>query len=699
MRKNIFLLPVAVLSLLIALPAIAAEVKNKQSSVNQEPQSIIPNSLSEFPLPATQAKLLTEVTTSKNVGQESTGEKVSNNTNQDSNDGDIILNVVGEKDTLPQSTPTYIIEKEEIKKQGARSAAEVLKGLPGFAINDAGFAADIHTGTYYRGQSINQSVFLLNGRPIGSNINTYHGNTDLNTIPVESIERVEFYSGTASTLYGSQAFGGIVNIITKQGQEKPKVNAEIQYGSYGQANYRASYGGTTGKTKFNLSFEDSKADNNYPVPVGAANRGPDGRLFNGDVATTNYVGSVSHDIDQNNTVSLNAYKISSRKGLIYFGFPLQKDRLDHDTLNIALGWKTNLGGNKDSVLNTTIAFNQDYFNTYGPSGNFNRTGTLDSKALSARVEHQWQVDKKHFLRWGLDAKNNQLDGNTLSTLPTRVQFNGTQNKDRLEAALFALDTWQLSDKVQLDLGLRQNLDSEFGNYLNPSFGVNYAYNPDINVRGSWASVQRNPGLDQLYVYDTVHGWAPNPDLKPETGSSWTAGVDAKLARNLNGQLTLFGSSLDNRLSVASGKWANVGLVNTNGLEAGVRWQFAPQWSSFLNYTYTDARIESGAEKGRQLALIPYSVAQMGVGYEQNGWEVNLIASYNGGTRRAFFNNGTTATDFSPSWLNLDLGAKVPIAKNVGLTFFLENLADVSYEKVNRIYQPGLTYRIGITSTF
>lgn len=136
--------------------------------------------------------------------------------NEDEQDADIKVKVTAEREPFSQtSSPEYVIEREEIQQQGDKSLAEVLRNLPGFAINNAGFGADIHTGTYYRGSSINQSVFLLNGRPINTNINTYHGGTDLNSIPVESIEKVELSSGTSSTLYGSEAFGGVVNITTK----------------------------------------------------------------------------------------------------------------------------------------------------------------------------------------------------------------------------------------------------------------------------------------------------------------------------------------------------------------------------------------------------------------------------------------------------------------------------------------------------
>lgn len=617
-------------------------------------------------------------------------------------DDEILIEVEGARDIFPAtSTPIYEITEEEIQKQRPNSLAEVLRSLPGFAINDVGFGADIHTGTFYRGSSINQSVFLLNGRPINTNINTYHGNIDLNSIPVDAIERVELSSGTSSTLYGSEAFGGVVNIITKQGSEIPRFNGLAEFGSYDRSNYRASYGGTFGSLKLNFGYEEFSADNRYPVPEGAANRDAEGLLFNGDTATSNYYGSAVLDLDARNTLSLDAYKVSSSRGLLYFGFPLQRDRLDHDVLNIGLSWRSLLSGSEDSILRTTLSYNQDYFNTYGPTQNiFYRQGTLDSQTIAARVEHEWQFNPTNNLRWGLDLRNRYLNGDVLSTAPDRIAFNETEYRERFEGALFALNTWSINDTLQTELGLRQNFTSEYGSYLNPSVGLRWAASPSIALRGSWVSVQRNPGLDQLYVYDTVHNWLPNPDLEPETGSSWTAGVDVRLAANLTGQFTYFGSSLSDRLGIQFGRWANVGLVNTNGLEAALRWQITPQWSTFLNYTYTDARIASGIEQGLQLGFVPYSVAQLGIGYQSGGWQVNLFASYFSGARRAFFNNpGESNTDFSPSWLNLDLGAQIPLFSNLALTLFVENLADVAYEKSNRIYHPGRTYRIGITSNF
>ena len=214
-----------------------------------------------------------------------------------SDEPSIEIDVEAEREIPQTSSPVYEVTEEDIEKQKPNSLAELLRNLPGFAINDAGFGADIHTGTYYRGSSINQSVYLLNGRPINSNVNTYHGATDLNSIPVESIERVELSSGTSSTLYGSEAFGGVVNIITKQGTEIPRLNGLVEYGSYDQSNYRASYGGAAGSLRYSLGYEEYSADNRYRVPEGAANRDAEGRLFNGDTATSNYFGSLGFDLE------------------------------------------------------------------------------------------------------------------------------------------------------------------------------------------------------------------------------------------------------------------------------------------------------------------------------------------------------------------------------------------------------------------
>jgi len=621
---------------------------------------------------------------------------------------EIQLEVTGKKPAFaPSSAPVYIVPKEEIQKQNPSTAAELLRSLPGFAINDYGFGADIHTGTFLRGFSINQSTFQINGRSFGSNVSTYHGGTDLNSIPVDAIERVELTGGTSATLYGSEAFGGVINLVTKKDPQPLKATTGIELGSYGYQRYRIGYGGTLDGVNFRLGYERFSVDNNYPVPIGAANRNPaDGKLFNGDSRIDNFYGSVEAPIDARNSFSIDAYKTASRRGLLYFGFPLQRDRLDHDLFNIGATLTSKLGNGDDSILKTTIAFNQDFFNTYGSTGAIAfRSGALDSRALSGRVEHQWQLAANNKLTWGFDIKTDSIRGDVLSSLPALVPFNGTVNRDRSLVALFALNALKITDDFQLELGLRQNFTSDYGSYLNPTIGTRWNITSNLAFRNSFAVLQRNPGLDQLFVFDTVHNWQPNPNLIPERGVAYTAGFDLNVTDSVLAQSTYFGSSLNDRLAIIAGRWENVGQVGTNGIEAGVKWKISPEFSSFFNYTYTDAKVNSSrtaSEVGLQLATVPYSVGKLGVSYDSNGWQANLFFNYYSGSRRAVFAQNTLgqrATDFSPAYLSLDFNAKVPLYKNVALTLSLENLANNSYEKTNRIYQPGLTYRVGLQASF
>ena len=623
---------------------------------------------------------------------------------EDSDEPEEEITVTGKSQKINSSTtPTYIVPKSEIEQLNPSTAAELLRNLPGFAINDFGFGADIHTGTFLRGFSINQSTFQVNGRSFGSNVSTYHGGTDLNSIPVDAIERVELTSGTSATLYGSEAFGGTINLVTKKEPQPLKATAGIELGSYGYQRYRLGYGGTVDGVNLRLGYERFSTDNNYPVPAGAANRGSDGRLFNGDSRVDNFYGSVDVPVNDRNSLSVDAYKTASRRGLLYFGFPLQRDRLDHDLLNIGTTLTTKLGDGNDSILKSTISFNQDFFNTYGPSAAFFRSGSLDSKALSGRLENQWQVSPNYKLTSGLDIVSSSIRGDVLSNNPALISFNGIVNRDRFSLALFALNTFQLDPNFQLELGLRQNLTSEFGSYLNPTVGTSWKITPDLTFRNSFAVLQRNPGLDQLYVFDTVHTWRSNPNLVPEKGVAYTAGIDWRVSDQFLAQLSYFGSNLSDRLGIIARRWENVGQVNTNGIEAALKLQITPEFSSFLNYTYTDAKIASSkiaSEVGLQLATIPYSVAKLGVSYASNGWQANLFFNYYSGSRRAIFpDRGINTTDFSPSYLSLDLNSKIPLASNLALTINLENLTDRSYEKSNRIFQPGLTYRIGLQASF
>jgi hypothetical protein len=176
MNKSCFFLPVSLLSLLVVVPVVAADNQNNKNAVNSD----IP-SLNEIELPTTNAELLTQQPAVNEVKQEPTPEPDLNPTN----DPDISIETIGEKDILPESTPTYVIEKAEIQKQGATSVADVLKKMPGFAINDVEITVGVVNTVTQLATDINAlAVTKLDGTAKGGVV---IGISDQMKIPVKYI--------------------------------------------------------------------------------------------------------------------------------------------------------------------------------------------------------------------------------------------------------------------------------------------------------------------------------------------------------------------------------------------------------------------------------------------------------------------------------------------------------------------------------
>ncbi len=612
---------------------------------------------------------------------------------------------------LPKSAPTHHIDQADIQRQGFKNVADVLRSLPGFAVNDNGFGADNQTGIYYRGVSGNQLIILLNGRQIGTNFNV-----DLNSILTNSIEKIELFSDASSILYGSEAFGGLVSITTKTYQGKPEVNLSADVGSFGQSNYRASYADGNDKLNYRIGVENYRTDNNYKVPVRDANSDPGtDKLSNADNDTTNYTASILAELNPRTQLELDATVTNSRRGLVYFDFPLKGDRLNYDAVSVGIKTRTQLATDQSSILNTSLGYSQDHLETTSPSANSG--GILDTKALTARVDHNWRTSPSNTLRSGIETQIRQLNSSTNSNDPLLRQsdilangneFNGTQNRDVFNTAIFALDTLKQTDKLEIDLGLRQNINSQFGSYLNPSVSSRWQISPKIALHASATGAQKNPGLDQLYTFDTARNRLPNSNLKPETGAAWNTGLDLALSDSSVAKISYFGSSIDDRIATqpitqSTTQWSNVGKVDTHGLEISFKQKLSPQLSAFANYTYTDTKIQSGPDRGLQLGLVPYSVAQAGIGYVNQGWELNLLTNYNAGIRRVFLSRvdegQTNFTEAVPAFFNLDISGRIPLSANTSLNLYIENLADVQYERINRIYSPGLTFRAGVSTNF
>ncbi|MFM9156782.1 MAG: TonB-dependent receptor, partial [Dolichospermum sp.] len=187
-------------------------------------------------------------------------------------EADIEINIIGEllnepvfspfrqEGTVKDSTrPIYVITGEEMEAQGARTVREALKFLPGI-LGDGTVGTEVNalSGQFIRGSNTGQVLILLDGRPIN---NAGSGGFDLSEFTTNNIQRVEVLPGGGSTLYGSDAIGGVINIITRRPTEKITTEAKVNFGAYGLNQQSIQNSGKKGDISWVVGYNRTQAEN------------------------------------------------------------------------------------------------------------------------------------------------------------------------------------------------------------------------------------------------------------------------------------------------------------------------------------------------------------------------------------------------------------------------------------------------------
>ena len=229
-------------------------------------------------------------------------------------EADIELTVIGEILDQPVFTPfrregkvrdatrpVYVINREEIEAQGARTVKEALRFVPGILPDGtAGTEIGSRSSQFIRGSNTAQVLILLNGRPINE---LGSGGFDLSEITTDIVERVEVLPGGGSTLYGSDAIGGTINIITRRPTEDITTKAQIRFGSYDLNEQSIQTSGKQGNISWLLGYNRTRANNNFDYSIPEV--GFDGTRENADVLYNNLNLQVNAELNERQSLSFN----------------------------------------------------------------------------------------------------------------------------------------------------------------------------------------------------------------------------------------------------------------------------------------------------------------------------------------------------------------------------------------------------------
>ncbi len=481
---------------------------------------------------------------------------------------------------------TLLITRREIEDTGARDLADLLESQPGVEIiRDGSFGA----GLRLQGLQGQHVLVLIDGQRMNGRT---RGNVDLSRISTDRIASVEVVRGASSSLYGSEAMGGVINITTRRGGGKPlEASAQLRGDSANGYEVRGSSAIASESSSLRvgaglLRSEPFQLDDALPSTSGSARSDWDldvrgDHAFN---STLRIVGNVGWMSAERAGVDLGA------GGAIFD----RRDRTESLSLRLAPGITLGDEHSLEFAFHFTDLKNQLLQD---------QRGSRAMDQLQIQGEQLWEASAVHAVRLGDHHITSGVE--ILYEHLESPRLNSGEG-ERFRPAVFVQDDWQLSDEplVALTPGLRFDHDSDFGGQFSPKLSGRWEPVEELLVRASYGWGFRAASFQELLMHFenpsvgyVVEG---NPELRPESSRGASAGLTYRPTRWLRADLGVFRNDLQNLITSATTQapapgapqifqYTNVDEARTQGVESGVRLRPWAGWIFDLGYTFTDAK--------------------------------------------------------------------------------------------------------------
>ncbi|WFP96083.1 ligand-gated channel protein [Acinetobacter sp. ANC 7201] len=629
----------------------------------------------------------------------------------------IVVSASGFEQNIKKAAATIsVLSQEDINKKAYRDVTDALKDVPGVVVTGGGSSSDISI----RGMGSAYTVIMIDGKKV--NTRSVRPNSDNSGIEqgwlpgIESIERIEVIRGPMSGLYGSDAMGGVINIITKKSATEwsgaVKVDTTLQENS-DSGNIHQTNAYVSGplikdllSLKANATYSKREEDN----IIGGYKE----QKMRAGGATLTLTPNDKHAIDfdfkrsiqnRNGTVGKTIENKPGRGGA------LPTDSLtDYYRTEYSISHRGEVGAVK------TNSYIQREENE-NPSRQMKATNT------TFNTNNQFQLGSHDisfggmYLKEELNDQGNQLEvnGKILSKL------------DRYSWALFAEDNWRIADPFVLTTSLRLDKDEKFGDNLSPKvYGV-WTLNDEWIVKGGVST-----GYKTTALRATVAEWGQvtgggqsngvivgNPDLKPEKSINYEVSANWDNNANLNAGITVFNSEFKDKITeirVCNGDsgsagcpWLgenfdfvslreNVDKANMRGIETTFGWQINDSVKLNANYTFTDTEQKSGVNKGKPLNEMPKHMFNTTVDWQATD-TVGTWTRVNYRSETSDYLSRTSMAKGKPAYTMVDVGLNYKptdkIQVNAGVYNVFDKKIDTdtyNYILDGRRYNLGLTYK-------
>lgn len=555
-----------------------------------------------------------------------------------------------------------VITRDEIERRHEPSVLDLLRTVPGLEVARAG-GPGTATSVFIRGANSNHTLVLIDGvRALNTS-----GGFDFSGLDTDNVERIEVLRGPQSTLYGSEAIGGVVSITTRRGRPGFHTNLDVRGGSLDTREGQLVLDGGSERFDYSLSFSDRKTDG-----VSAASE-LRGNTEDDPASDQTLSGRFSLKLPASGRLDLVARHVDADASLDGFTFGVgptddlnftQKRKLTVASLQLVQPVASRMN------LRVNASTSKDESRLRDPDTDFNNAD-FESRVGEVSAQADFKLASSDTLVVGVSKE--RREGET-----TSAAYDQSLDVD----SAWIENDWSWHERLYVTAGARHDRYSKSGEETTYRVTSSYLIS-SWRLFGSVGTGFRGPSFDELYF-----PFAGNLDLKPETSRGWDAGVERSF---LNGTVTAGVAWFENRyrdlisFDLTTFTFGNVRRAESRGAEASLRVRPRKEFGIEAAYTYNDTE---DLDTGLQLARRPKSRLSLTGTFEpveRLQGSASLVA-----VRDRIDSDGTKMDDYE----RLDLSLEYRVLPWLAPYVQLENVLDKEYEEINGYTAPGFVAFLG-----
>jgi vitamin B12 transporter len=594
-------------------------------------------------------------------------------------------------------SPIQVLDAQAIQQINGTTAADLLRTANGVVIKDYGTVGGIRN-VAFRGLSTENVLLLLDGNPIND---PEYGSVDLSLLPLDAIDRMEVSYGSSSALYGGNALGGVVNMITRRPSDNLHARIQEEGGSFGSRRTSTNLEGRVAGIGLLGGFSRETGVDDFPF-LSRRLSAPDTTLsrMNADYQRTHLF--LNGDYQPDGHISLNGavQYVKFERGL---PGPLSSPsdaRQNDEIYRVSSGLDIHLDGGLHISLGGIYNHNNEIYRD--PEYFYPTDLTYKNKVYSLHSQVEWLPASWDRIVGGLE-----YSGSTLNVSGVSFGYPFLMTPVRIQRAAFISNEILLQgesdwfDRISLYQTARYDEYSDVKNRAySPKLGVNIRISKryDVRLRSSIGRNFRVPTLNDLYYPNFS-----NPDLSPEHSTAFDAGISCELDRSGRQTLGLTYFSIVSTSKIAyDANYVpyNVGKADNAGLEIRYDYRSSDDRTEVhLGFTFVDAikkdkNSPTDSTYGKQLPYVPKSSGTFGVSFETELGRIGIDQSV-AGLRYTTADNGSAL----PAYVLTDISIVKKISLwRLGLAVRcgVSNVFDIDYQIVQGYPMPGRSYTAGVS---